>query len=63
MAKKSKRKDSNVPMTGRQITNAMAKKKKKTAAKMRSAKTAKKSAKKASKKSKKTGKKSKRIML
>ncbi|MBR1154035.1 hypothetical protein [Bradyrhizobium sp. JYMT SZCCT0428] len=58
MAKKSKRNDSNVPMTGRQITNAMAKKKKKTAAKKRSAKTAKKSGKKASK-SKKTGKKSK----
>ena len=60
MAKKSKRKDFNVPMTGRQITNAMAKKKKKAEAKKRSTKTAKKSAKKAPKKSKKAGKKSKR---
>ena len=52
MAKKSVRKTrgENVPMTGRQITNALVKKKKKTAAKKRSAKTAKKSAKKLTKK-------------
>jgi hypothetical protein len=53
MAKKSVRKTrgENVPMTGRQITNAMVKKKKKTAAKKRSAKrAAKKSTKRASKK-------------
>jgi hypothetical protein len=52
MAKKSVRKarGENVPMSGRQIANAMVIKKKKTAAKKRSAKTAaKKSTKKASK--------------
>jgi hypothetical protein len=56
VARKSKRPDSNEPMTGRQISNAMARKKTKNTAQKRAAKrTAKKST-----KSKKTSRKSNR---
>ena len=59
VARKSKRPDSNEPMTGRQILNAMARKKMKNTAQKRAAKrTAKKSTK--SKKTKKMSRKSNR---